>query len=100
MLVKIVDNLLSNAVAYTPQAGRIAVRISQQNLMIRNEGVTIPQSLIPHIFEPFVCGEHRQASHGLGLYIAAYYAKIIHAQLNICNRENAVEAVLAFHSKR
>ncbi len=97
---KMIDNLLSNAVAYTPQGGRIAIFVSEQSIMIQNEGVVISQDMLPHIFEPFVCGEHKSGTHGLGLYIASYYAKMIDAALDIQNRENCVEAVLNFHQER
>lgn len=97
ILSKIIDNLLSNAVAYTPQGGRITISISSQKLVIQNDGITIPQDMLPHIFEPFVCGEHQTAPHGLGLYIAAYYAKMMSAALEIRNLENSVEAALVFH---
>lgn len=99
MFIKIIDNLLSNAVAYTPKQEKIEVLISETTVTIRNEGVTIPQEILPHIFEPFVCGEHQTASHGLGLYIAMYYAKMMYAQLCIQNVENGVEAVVMFHSE-
>lgn len=93
-LSKIIDNLLSNAVAYTPRGGRIVVRISPQRLVIRNEGAEIPKELLPHIFEPFVHGEQQTGSHGLGLYIAAYYAKMMQMSLSIRNQEHGVEASL------
>ena len=99
MFIKIIDNLLSNAIAYTPQREKILISISGQTMIIRNEGVTIPQELLPHIFEPFVCGKHQTSSHGLGLYIAMYYAKLMYAQLRIQNEGNGVEAVLTFHSE-
>lgn len=97
ILSKIIDNLLANAVAYTPHGGRITIFLSSRKLVIRNDGITIPQDILPHIFEPFVCGEHQTAPHGLGLYIAAYYAKMMSASLEIRNLENSVEAVLVFH---
>ena len=93
-LSRIIDNLLSNAVAYTPCDSRIAVSIFADKLVIRNTGAAIPPDLLPHIFEPFVHGEGKNGSHGLGLYIAAYYAKMMHMRLNIRNQDNGVEAVL------
>ncbi|MDE7310399.1 MAG: HAMP domain-containing histidine kinase [Eubacterium sp.] len=93
-LARIIDNLLSNAVAYTPSGGSIVVALSQQKLVIRNEGTVIPKELLPHIFEPFVHGEQQTGSHGLGLYIAAYYARMMHMDLSIRNQDHGVEAVL------
>lgn len=94
ILAKIVDNLLSNAVSYTPQGERIILKVSERGVRIQNEGVTIPRDILQHIFEPFVRGEHDAMSHGLGLYIAAYYAKMLHADLRIWNQGNSVMAVL------
>lgn len=96
LLAKIVDNLLSNAAAYTPCKHRIQVIVSDTGVIIRNEGAEIPKEILPHLFEPFVRGEHGSGSHGLGLYIAAYYAKIMHADLTVRNQEDGVEAALLF----
>lgn len=93
-LSRIIDNLLSNAVAYTPCRSQIVAHVSPQKLIIRNEGTSIPPELLAHIFEPFVHGEQQKGTHGLGLYIAAYYAKMMQMQLSIRNYENGVEAVL------
>lgn len=96
LLAKIVDNLLSNAVAYTPCQNHIRILVSGTGLTIRNEGAAIPKDMLPHIFEPFVRGEHDTGSHGLGLYIAAYYANIMHAAIGISNQADGVEAVVQF----
>lgn len=95
MLAKIIDNLLSNAVAYTPQGGRIRLILSERSVTIQNEGA-IPTDILPHIFEPFVSGGQQSGSQGLGLYIAAYYARTLGADLQIHNREPGVEASLTF----
>ena len=97
-LSKILDNLLSNAVAYTPPGGHIYVWVGRQSVRIQNKGAAIPREIMPHIFEPFVRGAQEMPSNGLGLYIAAYYAKMIHARLRIDNQEDCVEAVLEFAS--
>ena len=99
LLAKIIDNLLANAVAYTQQGGCIRLMLSEQSVTIQNQGM-IPADILPHIFEPFVSGEHRSGSHGLGLYIAAYYARMMGADLRIYNREKRVEAILMFAGKR
>ena len=96
ILSKILDNLLSNAVNYTPQNESVNIWVGQQSLVIRNEGVTVEQEILQHIFEPFVRGNHKKQSHGLGLYIAAYYGRLIGAGLVIRNCGNGVEAVLEF----
>lgn len=104
VLSHILDNLLSNAVNYTPKGGRIRIAVQEHTLVIQNYGVTIDEELLPHIFEPFVSGSHERSadgagSHGLGLYIAAYYAKVLGMQLAVENEEDSVAVTLNFPAK-
>ncbi|MCM1559573.1 MAG: HAMP domain-containing histidine kinase [Butyrivibrio sp.] len=102
LMQQILDNLISNAVAYTPEGGRIEMRVSPGEVSIENYGVTIPEEILPHIFDPFVSGNHEKniAAHGLGLYIAAYYAKQLGFSVSVENRESSVLAVLSGSSQQ
>ena len=96
LLSKILDNLLSNAINYSPFASSILITFHSRRIVIRNEQVSIPDELLQHIFEPFVSGSQKNTSHGLGLYIAAYCAKRIGAILTVQNKDGGVEAELVF----
>ncbi|MCM1257517.1 MAG: HAMP domain-containing histidine kinase [Roseburia sp.] len=101
----IIGNLLSNAVNYTPEGGEIRIYLEKEKLTIQNFGVCIPEELLPHIFEPFVSGNHEKSqgtadSHGLGLYIGAYYAKQIGMEIHIENGEKSVVTVLIFENEK
>ncbi len=106
MLSQILDNLLSNAVRYTPIKGHIRIVLWEEEyrLVIENFGVTIPKELMPHILDPFVSGSHQvkgwdMDSHGLGLYIASYYAKKLLFRLEVRNGEDSVVAELFFSDR-
>lgn len=101
VLSHILGNLLSNGIKYTPHGGRIHILLEKEKLTVQNDGAHIDKELLPHIFEPFVSGNHAHVdsatdSHGLGLYIAAYYAKKLGMEIHISNEGESVLAVLVF----
>jgi PAS domain S-box-containing protein len=75
-VAQIVDNLLTNAVKYTPDGGSITVTLSRADgttvLSIRDTGVGIARDLLPDIFEVFrQAKQNLDRSHGgLGLGLA------------------------------
>ena len=96
MMKKIIDNLVSNSVQHTPEGERIEIEIDEESLCIRNYGSHIEEKLLANIFEPFVSSDSREKGKGLGLYVAAYYCRVLNCTLQITNMENGVEARLVF----
>jgi signal transduction histidine kinase len=82
LLRKILDNLLSNAIFFTPESGSIQIIFEEHKLYIINYGVTIAEDLLPHVFDPFVtsvnarklnsASQVNKEAHGLGLYVVGY----------------------------
>jgi len=76
---RVIDNLISNAIKYTPPEGQITLKIRQDQQHVRlsviDTGIGIPEEDIPHLFEAFYRvrkASHRKASgSGLGLSIVA-----------------------------
>ncbi|MBD5460196.1 MAG: HAMP domain-containing histidine kinase [Lachnospiraceae bacterium] len=99
LLKKIMDNLFSNAVQYTPVGGRIEAEIADCGMCLRNYGAVIEESLLPHIFEPFVSSSGEKKGKGLGLYIAAYYSRLLGTTIRVENRGDHVQAMLIFGEK-
>lgn len=81
---KILDNLILNAVTYAKEQTRLVIHVTQNKITIFNQG-HIADDLLPHIFEPFVSGQKDSSCHGLGLYIASYYTKVLKADISIVN---------------
>ncbi|MDE6219915.1 MAG: HAMP domain-containing histidine kinase [Lachnospiraceae bacterium] len=101
---QILDNILSNVVNYTPRGERVQIVLTGQKLWIKNAGIEIDVDILPHILEPFVSGNHGQKengrhSHGLGLYIAAYYARKIGMKIEIYNEGNSVMTVIYYNKE-
>lgn len=77
-MTQVIDNIMSNAVKYSPDGGEIIVKIEDlQNkviLSISDEGLGIPQKDLPHLFERFYrvdkARSRDQGGTGLGLAIS------------------------------
>jgi signal transduction histidine kinase len=75
MTERVLDNLIGNAIAYSPPGGPIAVILGQEagrpRVCVQDSGPGIPEEDLPHIFDSFYRGEGSEAGHaGLGLAIA------------------------------
>ncbi|WP_086314086.1 two-component system, OmpR family, sensor kinase Ihk [Enterococcus sp. 7F3_DIV0205] len=71
---KVIDNLLSNALRYTRQDGRIELFLNQQTLIIENEATKVlTKNELSQIFEPFYRPDFSRnrdtGGSGLGLFI-------------------------------
>jgi len=76
-LEQVLQNLVGNAVKYSPDGGRIQVHVEQQGAMARitvtDQGMGIPAKDIPQLFERFYRASNIDEQHisgmGIGLYI-------------------------------
>ncbi len=63
--------LLDNAVKYTPEGGRVSMRIVEEDgsvgVEVSDTGIGIPEEQIPHVFERFYRAEEARSTEGLGL---------------------------------
>ncbi|WP_042347492.1 HAMP domain-containing sensor histidine kinase [Bacillus massiliigorillae] len=96
IMKKIIDNLLSNAVQYTPLGEKIEIIFADKQISIKNYGTFIEEELLPHIYEPFVSSNTKNKGHGLGLYVISYYAKLLGCEIKITNIDGGVQAKLLF----
>jgi len=77
-LGQVFENLLTNAIKYSPQGSDVIVRIdataTEATVMITDQGSGIPAAELPHLFSRFTRLQSATASGapglGLGLYIA------------------------------
>jgi signal transduction histidine kinase len=63
--------LLDNAVKYTPEGGRVTMRIVEEDgsvgVEVADTGIGIPEDQIPQLFERFYRAEEARSTEGLGL---------------------------------
>lgn len=87
------NNLLDNAIRYTPEGGRIDVSVAVANqkasVEILDNGPGIPEPLLPRVFDRFFrVGGHEIEGSGIGLAIVNAIASQESAEIRLSNRQD------------
>jgi two-component system phosphate regulon sensor histidine kinase PhoR len=91
---QIVDNLVDNAIKYTPEGGSVAVTChSDQNsasIEVADTGIGIPRADLPRVFERFYRVDKARSRElggtGLGLSIVKHLMQSIGGQIDVTSR--------------
>ena len=93
---RILDNLLSNALSFTPTGGTIRVRLRQLkgrvHPVVRDTGLGIPEALQPHVFDKFTAAA-RTSLYGdittdLDLFITKQIVEMHQVKIWLESKEN------------
>jgi len=80
-LEQVLENLVQNAIKYSPGGGRVKVCIEQQNdtawLWVSDEGIGIPGTAIPQLFDRFYRAPNVDPQQITGMGIGLYVVKEI-----------------------
>lgn len=80
LLRHIFDNLLSNALKYSPQGGEVTFRVSAgpaaTEFVVADQGIGIPEQDLPHLFDSFHRGSNAGDIRGTGLGLAIVKAAV------------------------
>ena len=94
LLANAMDNLLMNAILYSPPGACVRVTLEGRRLTIENTGVYIPLQALPQLFTPFYRVEpsrNRQSGgSGLGLYLVGSILSLHRASYQIQNIRDGV----------
>lgn len=102
VLQKIVDNLISNALKFSPDLRRVVVSLrvgsvdgfgeGRLRISVEDEGIGVEKSALKKIFEPFYCSKnkaHRKSrSYGVGL-------ALVKELVTLCSGDVSVESPIA-----
>ncbi len=101
-LEKIMSNLLSNALKFTPTGGHIDVTLDvvdkQVRISVADTGKGIPENQLENVFKRYYQLDNQTKAvvnwgTGIGLYYARRLAELHHGSLTASNREQATGAV-------
>jgi ligand-binding sensor domain-containing protein/signal transduction histidine kinase/DNA-binding response OmpR family regulator len=98
---KVLYNLISNSLKFTPEGGAIIIQVTKANLdggdslrgiriQIEDNGIGIPLSNLPHIFEQFqhynTDGVNKKGT-GLGLSFSKSLVEMHHGRISVSSRQ-------------
>lgn len=90
---QVIVNLLDNAIKYTPNGGRVRLRVAHEEghaiLEVADDGIGIPQEALPHVFKRFyrvdASRSREQGGAGLGLSIVKSICTAHGAQVEVAS---------------
>lgn len=84
-------NLMSNALKYTPEGGRITTALSydgkQYVLSVSDTGKGIEEEALPHLFDRFYQARGAVGGTGIGLSLAKAYVDLHHGDIRVESNE-------------
>jgi two-component system sensor histidine kinase CpxA len=93
LLRRAIENIIRNAIRYSPEGGTVDVRLYRAGtalrVSVRDEGPGVPQESLAHLFDPFYRVEkdrgRTSGGVGLGLAIAKRAVELHHGQMRASN---------------
>ncbi|MBO2010734.1 PAS domain-containing sensor histidine kinase [Hymenobacter negativus] len=93
---RVVDNLVSNALKFTPAGGRVTVRLDKPagrlRLAVQDTGIGIPAEYHAHLFDKFSTAAREglagESATGLGLFITQQIVRLHGGLIRVESREN------------
>ncbi len=97
-LERAVDNVLDNAIKWSPPGGTVDIRLADGTLTVRDHGPGIPEADLPHVFDRFYRAAAARAmpGSGLGLAIVKQTVDDHGGSVTVANAEGG-GAVVALH---
>jgi PAS domain S-box-containing protein len=94
-LEQVLQNLLSNAMKYSPRGGPITVQVEQQGeavcIAVADQGIGIPQENLPKLFERFYRADNvdpqQISGMGIGLYVVRAIIELHGGQVGVVSPE-------------
>jgi two-component system OmpR family sensor kinase len=68
-IVRVIDNLISNAIKYNKRGGSIHITLKEGSLVVEDSGIGIKSEKIPYMFDRYMRFNSSEGGFGIGLSI-------------------------------
>ena len=93
-LEQVLQNLISNAIKYSPEGGPISVQVEQYaaraSVAVTDRGIGIPADALPRLFQRFYRANNvdpQSSGMGLGLYVVKEIVALHGGEVHVTSRE-------------
>lgn len=100
---KIINNLISNAIKYTPRGGKVSVILEKEGenkvkISVIDNGQGISSNDLPHIFDAFYQGKNigRAEGSGIGLALTKEMVEAMNGHIEVYSHENHGTSFIVF----
>ncbi len=96
---QVLDNLIENAIKYSPKESLIEIELQKGVIRIRDHGIGIEASELPLIYQRYYQGNEEFSGEGIGLAIVRRYCDKERIRLKINSEKGkGTEVILDFHA--
>jgi len=96
-LEQVIDNIIENAMKYSPMEETIELTLQEDQLTVRDHGTGMDANQILHIYERYYQGDGSQKGEGIGLTLVKRYCDESDIGIKIHSEpKNGTEVVLNF----
>ena len=81
--IRLIDNIISNAIKYNKQAGTIIVTLDNNNFKVKDTGIGIDEDKIENIMNRFQRANSTEGGFGIGLHIVQQVVKYYNFNIKI-----------------
>ncbi len=93
-IIKLIDNLISNAIKYNKINGKIEIKLKNQFLSVKDNGIGIPKDKINQIFDRYKRFNESSGGFGIGLNIVAMIAKEYNLNIDVQSEKDKFTKVV------
>jgi len=86
---KMIDNLLMNAMKYSPKDSPVTVRLNEGILTISDEGIGMDETELLKVYERYYQADHKKEGEGIGLALVKAYCDTEKIDIHIQSKKNS-----------